>query len=73
MQSRIGSFVEAWANVGIGFGVAWLSNLIVLPLFGLRVGAGKSFCIAIVFTGISLIRSYLVRRFFNRLKFGNSV
>jgi hypothetical protein len=72
MQSRIGSFVEAQANVIVGFGVAWAANSIVLPLFGLPVSAGKSFGIAIVFSAISMVRSYILRRFFNGLKFGNS-
>ena len=72
MQSRIGSLVESWANVLVGFGVAWAANTLVLPAFGLSVSAGKSFGIAAVFTAISLVRSYLVRRFFNGLKFGNT-
>jgi hypothetical protein len=72
MQSRIGSLVESWANVCVGFGVAWAANALVLPAFGLPVSAGKSFAIAAVFTAISLVRSYIIRRFFNGLKFGNS-
>lgn len=71
MQSRIGSFVEAWANVGVGFLVAWGANIIVLPIFGLPTSRSKSFWIAVVFTGISLVRSYLIRRVFNVIKFGN--
>jgi membrane protein implicated in regulation of membrane protease activity len=68
MQTRWGSFVEAWANVAIGFVVAWGANAIVLPLFGLPVSGSKSFWIAVVFTVISLVRSYIVRRLFNRIK-----
>jgi hypothetical protein len=63
-QSRLGSAVEAALNVAIGYCVAVLANLIVLPLFGLSVSAGQAVQIGLVFTAIALVRSYLLRRFF---------
>ena len=70
-QTRLGSFSEAWANVLVGYLVATAANYFVLPLFGLPVDVGKSALIALVFTLISLVRSYILRRWFNRLRFGN--
>lgn len=70
-QTRIGSFVEAWANIFIGFGINFVVNIIVLRAFGFPVTAGEAFGIGLVFTGISLARSYLLRRWFNNLKWGN--
>lgn len=71
-QSKLGSFVEAWANIGIGFAVNFSANLLILPHFGFTsLNASKAFGIGIVFTGISLARSFLIRRHFNGLKFGN--
>lgn len=65
-QSRIASFLEATANTAVGLGVSWLANLIVLPAFGYQVTAGDALAIGVVFTGISLGRSYILRRIFNR-------
>jgi hypothetical protein len=71
MQTRMGSFVEAWLNVAVGFGVSFIANLVVLPLFGFYVTASDAFGIGVIFTVISLARSYIIRRFFNGLRFGN--
>ena len=67
-QSRLGSAVEAWANIAIGFGVAFLANMVVLPAFGFHISAHQNFVITCVFTVISFIRSYFVRRLFNYIK-----
>lgn len=68
-QSRLGSFIEAWANILVGFGISYAANLIVLPLFGYAVTVGDAFWIGLVFTLISLARSYVIRRWFNGFKF----
>lgn len=64
-QPRRQSALESIANVLVGFGVAILSNNIVLPLFGYQVSRTNSFYIALIFTAISLVRSYVLRRSFN--------
>tara|TARA_E500000318_G_scaffold27873_1_gene28092 strand:- start:1228 stop:1437 length:210 start_codon:yes stop_codon:yes gene_type:complete len=66
MQSKKRSFIEAVTNVLIGYLVAVISNLIVLPLFGYQVSLFDGFAIGVVFTVISLIRSYMIRRLFNK-------
>jgi hypothetical protein len=66
-QSRLHSFIEAWANVAIGFGINFVANLLVLPLFGFHVGAAQAFGIGLIFTAISIARSYIIRRWFNVL------
>lgn len=66
-QSRRGSAVEAVANVAIGLGVAFLANLVILPAVGLPVSGGQAVVISAAFTVVSLVRSYLVRRLFNRI------
>lgn len=71
-QTKLGSFAEAWANIAVGFAINFTANLIVLPWFGLAITPGKAFGIGIVFTFISLARSYVLRRWFNGLKFGNT-
>lgn len=72
MQTKLGSFVEAWANIAVGFSINFCANLLILPLFGFTtLTAGKNLAIGAIFTAISLVRSYILRRYFNGLKFGN--
>lgn len=67
MQSRLMSLIEAWANVFVGYWVSVAANYIVLPWFGFHVSAGQAIGIGVIFTAISLVRSYLLRRCFNRM------
>lgn len=66
MQSRAGSMIEAVANVAIGYGIAVAANIVVLPLFGFYPSLAQYAQIGLIFTGISLVRSYCLRRLFNR-------
>lgn len=71
-QTRIGSLMEAWANVAVGFGVNFAANMAILPLFGFSsLSLGKNFLIGVIYTGISIVRQYVLRRWFNGLKFGH--
>jgi uncharacterized membrane protein (DUF485 family) len=64
-QTRLGSLIEAVVNVLIGFGINFAANLLVLPLFGFNVSPGQAFGIGLIFTVISIARSYAIRRWFN--------
>ena len=66
-QSRLGSAVEAGANVAIGYGINVAANLLILPLLGFAVSLADGMAIGVAFTLISLARSYVLRRLFNRL------
>ena len=66
MQSRQRSALEAVTNVVVGFLVAVGANLLILPAFGYQVTVYDSFAIGWVFTVISMMRSYVLRRLFNR-------
>lgn len=67
MQSRLQSLFEALANVVLGYGVALGAQLLVFPLFGIHLPLASNLAIGVIFTVVSLIRSYLLRRFFNWL------
>ena len=67
-QSRLMSLVEAVANVAVGYGVAVATQIAVFPLFGLAVSLGDNLAIGGVFTAISLIRGYALRRLFERMR-----
>jgi len=64
-QSRLGSLIEALANVVIGFAINWSANMLILPLFGFHVSGSQAFGIGVLFTVISIARSYALRRWFN--------
>jgi hypothetical protein len=67
MQSRIQSFIESVANVAIGFLVALASQLIIFPVFDINIPLSENLAIGAFFTVISIVRSYVVRRIFNRI------
>lgn len=73
MQSRALSLVEAAANVAVGYTVAVAANLLVLPAFGYAVSLRDASAMGLVFTLISLVRSYVLRRLFNSLASGASL
>lgn len=71
-QTVKGSWTEAAANVAVGFWVNFTANLIILPLFGFStLSLSKNLAIGTLYTVISLARSYILRRFFNGLRWGN--
>lgn len=71
-QTTLGSFAEAWANIGVGFTINYCANFVILPMVGLpRPGIGQNFIMGLLFTVVSLARSFALRRWFNGLKFGN--
>ncbi len=67
-QSRRMSMVEAAANVVIGYGIAIATQMAVFPIFGIRISFADDLLIGLVFTIVSLIRSYMLRRVFERLR-----
>jgi len=65
-QSRLVSFIEANMNTFSGFFISlavWI--FIVAPLYGIEVSYGQNLQITSIFTVSSVLRSYVVRRFFN--------
>ena len=62
-QSRLESCIEITANYVSGFAVAWaVYAWIVLPVPWLL---NSPFWVTVLFTVVSVLRSYLWRRFFN--------
>lgn len=64
-QSRRSSAVEAILNVAIGYWVALAAQSVIFPMFGVHLGAGQHMAIGAIFTLVSLVRSYALRRLFN--------
>lgn len=64
-QTRLGSFVESIINVIIGFIINYSANLLIFPLFGMHISAVNNFYLGCIYTIISVVRSYIIRRYFN--------
>ncbi len=67
-QSRRMSFLESLTNVAVGYGVAVTAQIAVFPLFGLEVSLSDNLVIGAIFTGISILRSYTLRRIFEEIR-----
>ncbi|WP_441005278.1 DUF7220 family protein [Xanthomonas sp. WHRI 1810A] len=68
-QTKIESFIETCINTAIGYLVALASQLLVFPLVGIHVPFSTNLVIGAWFTVISIVRGYVIRRWFNtRLK-----
>ena len=67
MQSKRQLLIESFVNVAIGYGVALMSQILIFPLFGIHIPLASNLAIVAIFTVISIVRSYAVRRVFNRL------
>ena len=64
-QTRIGSLIEVLFNIAIGFAINWVANIYILPLYGFHITGGQAFSMGLIFTVISVVRSYVIRRYFN--------
>jgi hypothetical protein len=67
-QSRLMSLVESLANVLVGYGVAVATQMVVFPLFGIAVSITENLLIGSIFTAVSVVRSYALRRTFEALR-----
>jgi len=68
-QSRRMSLLESLINVAVGYGVAVLAQVMIFPLFGLEVALSDNLAIGAIFTAISIVRSYTLRRVFEEIRF----
>jgi uncharacterized membrane protein YgaE (UPF0421/DUF939 family) len=66
VQSRRMSAIESVVNVVVGIGVAFVANIVVLSAMGFKISYRQNVSLALIMTAISLVRSYSLRRLFNR-------
>lgn len=69
-QSRRLSAIEAATNVAVGYAVAVLAQIAIFPAFGVHLPLSDNLMIGLVFTAVSLARSYALRRVFNAIREG---
>jgi len=66
MQTKLDSFFESLLNVVVGYLIALGSQLLVFPLFGINIPLADNILIGMIFTVVSIARSYLIRRWRNK-------
>ena len=67
-QSRLMSLVESIANVAVGYGVAVVTQILIFPAFGLHTTLAQNLKMGAVFTVVSIVRSYVLRRVFEAIR-----
>jgi hypothetical protein len=70
-QSRAMSLLEAVANVAVGYSVAVVTQIVIFPVFGLHSTRAQNLKMGAVFTVVSIARSYVLRRLFERIRVAN--
>ena len=58
------AIIEAWVNITIGFAINYAANLLLLPQLGAQFTHAENFLLGWIYTSISIIRQYAVRRWF---------
>jgi len=63
-DSKIKSFTESIFNIIVGLGISFVANMFILPMFGMPYNLVSFGVIGVIYTIISLVRSYILRRLF---------
>lgn len=64
-QSKVASLIEAVVNNVIGIVTAILMQMLIFPQFGIHISFQTNLWITFWFSLSSIVRSYVVRRWFN--------
>ena len=65
-QTRLSSLLETCASIAIGFIISLIVTAYLLPAYGHPVSLMDNIEITAIYTVVSIIRGYFVRRLFNR-------
>jgi len=65
-QTRRQSMIEAATNIVVGILLNTILNFTIFPRLGFHITASTNALLVVVYTGASLLRSYVLRRLFNR-------
>ena len=68
MQNKKLSLIESLTNTFTGLFVSFVIQIIIYPLMDIPVRIEQNVIITLVFTIASILRGYIVRRIFNKLK-----
>lgn len=65
-QSRKDSWLEIATNTIVGFIISLGIQLVMYPMLDLEVTMGENISITLIFMSIGILRSYIIRRIFNK-------
>jgi hypothetical protein len=66
MQSKKNSIIESVTNTVIGLVTSFIIQIIIYPLLNIPVSLNQNIIITFVFFTVSILRGYLIRRYFNK-------
>lgn len=64
-QTKTRSMIESWVNVVVGLAINIMIQRIVFPMYGWDVSYSENIQLSLIFTVVSVVRSYGLRRLFN--------
>ena len=67
MQLKRHSLLESATNIVVGYTINMLANFVIFPLWGWHITLKQNIEIGVIYTVISLLRSYCLRRIFNKV------
>jgi len=65
MQTKKRSMIETIVNTAVGLVINITAQRVIFPMFDMYVSVHENMLIAAIFTVISIMRSYVMRRLFN--------
>lgn len=60
------SLTETLTNTAIGYGINQTAQIVLFPLVGIHVSYATNFLLGVLFTVISVVRGFVLRRAFER-------
>jgi membrane protein implicated in regulation of membrane protease activity len=66
MQTKRHSMLESITNVAVGFVITLVCSPFIYTLCGMEYTWGQLGWVTVIFTALSIVRSYIIRRFFNK-------
>lgn len=70
-QNHRWSLIEAWTNTIVGYAINFSAQLLLLPLFGVKLSMSQNIALSTFFVLLSVVRGYMLRRLFCNIRFHN--
>jgi len=62
------SMAETVTNVLAGYAISILLQMVMFPMFRIQTTLKENMLMGVFFMGFSIIRTYIIRRIYNRLE-----
>lgn len=67
-QSKISSLTESAVNTSMAMVINFILGLLIYPIIGIPLKVHQNIILVLIFTGTSIVRNYIIRRWFNGSK-----